>query len=76
MLCSLIDMQTGHLLIRRNPYVRTVRWPFDPGGHSACISTDFAVDNSNRFNPLMHKVAKMVTWNNGVRRHTGLTHGF
>jgi len=27
-------------------------------------------------NPLMHKVAKMVTWNNGVRRHTGLTRGF
>jgi len=26
--------------------------------------------------PLMHKVAKMVTQNNGVRRHTGLTHGF
>jgi len=26
-------------------------------------------------NPLMQKVAKMVTWNNGVRRHTGLTHG-
>jgi len=27
-------------------------------------------------NPLMHKVAKMVTQNNGVRRHTGLTRGF
>jgi len=27
-------------------------------------------------NPLMHKVAKMVTQNNGVRRRTGLTHGF
>ena len=27
-------------------------------------------------NPLTHKVAKMVTQNNGVRRHTGLTHGF
>ena len=27
-------------------------------------------------NPLMHKVAKIVTKNNGVRRHTGLTHGF
>jgi len=27
-------------------------------------------------NPLMHKVAKMKTWNNGVRRHTGLIHGF
>jgi len=27
-------------------------------------------------NPLMHKVAKMVTTNHGVRRHTGLTHGF
>ena len=27
-------------------------------------------------NPLMHKVAEMVTYNNGVRRHTGLTHGF
>jgi len=26
--------------------------------------------------PLMHKVAKIVTQNNGVRRHTGLTHGF
>ena len=24
-------------------------------------------------NPSMHKVAKMVTWNIGVRRHTGLT---
>jgi len=24
----------------------------------------------------MHKVAKTVTWNDGVRRHTGLTHGF
>jgi len=31
---------------------------------------------SSRLNPLMHKVVKMVTWNNGVRRHTGLTHGF
>jgi len=30
----------------------------------------------NELNPLMHKVAKIVTWNNGVRRHTGLTHGF
>jgi len=30
----------------------------------------------NSLNPLMHKVAKMVTYNNGVRRHTGLTHGF
>ena len=28
------------------------------------------------FNLLMHKVAKMVTRNNGVRRHTGVTHGF
>jgi len=26
------------------------------------------------FNPLMHKVAKMVTENNRVRRHTGLTY--
>jgi len=24
-------------------------------------------------NPLMHKVAKMITWNNAVRRHTGVT---
>ena len=31
---------------------------------------------SNRFNPLMLKVAKTVTQTNGVRRHTGLTHGF
>jgi len=23
----------------------------------------------------MHKVAKMITWNNGVWRYTGLTHG-
>jgi len=29
-----------------------------------------------RLNPLMHKVAKRVTWNNGVWRHTGLTHCF
>ena len=27
-------------------------------------------------NPLMYKVAKIVTKNNAVRRHTGLTHGF
>ena len=27
-------------------------------------------------NPLMHEVAKMVTQNNGVRRHTGQNCGF
>ena len=31
---------------------------------------------TNQFNPLMHKVTKMVTLNNEVRRHTGLTGGF
>jgi len=30
----------------------------------------------NHLNPVMHKVAKMITKNIGVRRHTGLTHGF
>jgi len=34
------------------------------------------VESNVAFNRLMHKVAKMVTPNNGVRRHTGLTHGF
>jgi len=30
----------------------------------------------SQLNPLMHKAAKMVTQNNRVRRHTGLTRGF
>jgi len=52
------------------------------------VSTGFDVDGRSRFpfrvrktqtlrlNPYIHKVAKMVAQNNGVRRHTGLTHGF
>ena len=41
---------------------------------SACVQSSGR--GRSVLNPLMHKVAKMVTCNNGVRRHTGLTHGF
>ena len=40
------------------------------------LRTGVSESSLQYINPLMHKVAKMVAYNNGVRRHTGVTHGF
>jgi len=48
--------------------------PFMSVRHESNRQTDGRI--SALLNPLMHKVAKMVTQNNGVRRHAGLTHCF